>query len=211
MSPIVWLMRYVFDVYVGLTGSEGLSIILLSFTFAALLLPFRKYAQTIELRISAKMKTVNEAVKTLKVQGGLRGEKLFLATEKIYKDHNYHPIHGVGIGLGFLVMLPVLISAIFLLTDHAGLEGQGFLFIKNLAAPDKLIGPINILPILMAGVTFLDAKIRFKNDQQSQRRFFVISAVLFLLVYNLPAGLVLYWIASNVFSMIHAWLKPSGD
>ncbi len=201
-------MGYVFDLYVGLTGSEGVSIILLSFTFAALLLPFRKYAQTIELRISKKMKTVNEAVKALKVQGGLRGEKLFLATEKIYKDHNYHPIHGVGIGFGFFVMLPVLISAIFLLTDNAGLEGQSFLFIQNLAAPDKLIGPVNVLPILMATVTFLDAKIRFKNDQQSQRRFFVISAVLFVLVYNLPAGLVLYWIGSNMFSMAHAWIKP---
>ena len=44
LSPIVWIMNWALDFYVGLTGSTGLSILLVSFTFALLLLPLRKMA-----------------------------------------------------------------------------------------------------------------------------------------------------------------------
>ena len=200
LSPVVWLMELTLDFYARLFTSTGISILLLSFTFALLLLPFQRMAQRSERRISEKMKFVDTKVQCLK--GELKGEELFFATEKIYQKHGYHPIQSVGLGASFFVMLPVLISAILLFTGSETLNGKSFLFISDLSEPDGLLGPINVLPLLMSAITIIDAKLRFKNDRKSQYRFFFIAGLLLLIVYNLASGLVLYWTGSNVMSLI---------
>ncbi len=105
-------------------------------------------------------------------------------------------------GASFFVMLPVLISAILLFSGEGILVGESFLFIDDLSKPDGLLGPINVLPFMMSGVTVLDARIRFKNDRKTQYRFFVIAAVMLALVYNITPGLLLYWTGSNIISLI---------
>lgn len=204
LSPIVWLMRSVLEFYISIFSSIGVSILLLSFTFSILLLPLQKMGLRTEKRIGNKMKAVNAEEQALK--GKLKGENLFLAKEKIYKKHGYHPIHSVAMGAGFLVMLPVLVSAILLFTNDGILLGQSFLFIDDLSKPDGLLGPVNLLPLLMFTITFVDAKLRFENDRSSQHRFLFISLVLLILVYSLPSGLVLYWTGSNIMSFIFARL-----
>ena len=146
------------------------------------------------------MKSVEAEVQLLK--GELKGEKLFLATEQIYERNGYHPIQSVGMGASFFVMLPVLISAILLFTGSETLNGKNFLLINDLSEPDGLLGPINVLPLLMSAITIIDAKLRFKNDRKSQYRFFFITGLLLLIVYNLASGLVLYWTGSNIMSLI---------
>jgi len=200
LSPIIWLMKLILDFYILLFSSIGVSILLLSFTFALLLLPFQRMAYSKEQRISAKIKSVDAEVQALK--GELKGEKLFLATEKIYERNGYHPIHSVGLGLSFFVMLPVLISAIVLFTGNGILAGKSFLIIDDLSMPDGLLGPVNVLPLIMSAITIIDAKLRFKNDKKSQYRFFIISLLLLIIVYNLASGLVLYWTGSNIMSLI---------
>lgn len=202
LSPIVWLMELVLDFYVLIFSSVGFSILLLSFTFALLLLPLRKIALHTEQRISKKMKIVQSEVQAL--PRDLKGEKRFLATEEIYQRHDYHPIRSIGMGASFFVMLPVLVSAILLLTSGGVLDGESFLFIDDLSQPDGLLGPINVLPLFMSAITLVDSKIRFKGEKQSQYRFLLIALVLLVIVYNLSSGLVLYWTGSNIMSLITA-------
>lgn len=199
LSPIVGLMELLLDFYVGIFSSTGFSILLLSFSFALLLVPLQRMALRTELRVGSKINTVEAEVEPLKVE--LKGEALFLATEKVYKKHGYHPIQNIALGASFFVMLPVLVSAILLLTgDH--LAGIKFMFIKDLSMPDGLLGPVNLLPLLMSAITVVDARLRFKDDRKSQYRFFFIAFVLLILVYNLAAGLVLYWTGSNILSLV---------
>ena len=206
LSPIVWLMHKILGFYVHLFSSTGVSILLLSFTFALLLLPLQRIGRNIEQRISNKMQTVDKEVQLMK--GGLKGEELFLATEQIYQKYDYHPIHSVAMGASFFVMLPVLVSAILLLTGSETVADESFLLIPDLSKPDGLLGPVNVLPLLMSAITIIDAKLRFKNDRKSQYRFFFIAALLLLIVYNLAAGLVLYWTGSNIMSLIVSRIKP---
>ena len=191
LSPIVWLMELILGFYDSFLSSTGIAILLLSVTFALALLPLQKICRNIEQRICCKMKAANVEVQALK--GQVTGEKLFLMTEEIYKKHSYHPIHSIALGLSFFVVLPVLISAILLFAGDTVLVGKEFFFIKDLSKPDQLLGSINVLPLLMSAITVIDAKWRFKDDKASQYRFFFIAFVLLALVYNLPAGLVLYW------------------
>ena len=77
---------------------------------------------------------------------------------------------------------------------------QGFLLIDDLSKPDGLLGPVNILPLVMSGITVVDAQLRFREDPGSARRFYVIAAVLLALTYSLASALVLYWTGSNLMS-----------
>lgn len=205
LAPIVWLMESLLRYFIEIFSSTGVSILLLSFTFSLLLLPLQKMAQRTERRISDKMNRVSAELLTLKKD--LKGEQRFLATEKIYKNHDYHPIQSIGLGVSFLVVLPVLISAIILFAGSEILVGKSFLFIPDLSEPDSLLGPINILPVIMSSITLIDARYRFKNDKKSQLRFLFISLVLLVIVYNLASGLVLYWTGSNIFSFLSSRLK----
>lgn len=200
LSPIVWLMASVFEIYISIIGSTGTSILLLSFTFSLLALPIRRKAERFEQRIDAKINVVDEEVRKLKKD--MKGEKLFLATEEIYKKHSYHPIQSIGRGASFFVMLPILVSAIFLLSADGVLSGESFLFIQDLTKPDQLFHSVHTLPLIMAAITILDARLRFKDDKKAQYRFYGIAAVLLVLVYNLPSGLILYWTGSNILSLI---------
>ena len=199
LSPIVWLMELLLDFYVGIFSSTGFSILLLSFSFALLLAPLQRMALRTEQRVGSKINTVEAEVEPLKVE--LKGEALFLATEKVYKKHGYHPIQNIALGASFFVMLPVLVSAILLLTGDQ-LAGIRFIFIKDLSMPDGLVGPVNLLPLLMSAITVVDARLRFKDDRKSKYRFYFIAFVLLILVYNLAAGLVLYWTGSNILSLV---------
>lgn len=200
LSPIIWLMGEVLEIYIGVFSSAGISILILSFTFSLILLPLQRMGRRVEDRVGAKMRAVNTELQNRK--GQLKGEELFLLTEEIYKDHKYHPIHSVAMGASLFVMLPVLISAILLFTSGEILVGVGFLFIDDLSKPDGLLGPVHMLPLLMTAITLLDARLRFKDDKKSQVRFLFIAVILLVLVYNLGSGLVLYWIGNNFVSLV---------
>lgn len=204
LSPIVWVMSLILNQLISLTNSVGVSILLLSLFFSFILIPVRKAAVVVEKRIGDRMNAAATEVAIAKQT--LKGEKLFLETEKIYNQLGYHPIQNVALGTSFLVMLPILLSAIVLFSDNPATAGQPFLFIKDLQQADHLFGPVNVLPIVMSGVTILDAHFRFADDRSAKIKFYILAAVLLLLVYNLASGLVLYWTGSNLFSLLLAML-----
>ena len=193
-------MQLILEFYGLLFSSTGLSILFLSFTISMILLPLQTSAGRLEQRIAAKIESIDRELQG--VRGKLKGEALFLATEEVYKRHHYHPIQSVGIGASILVMLPVLVSAIFMFSGNTNLSEKSFLFIGDLSKPDGLLGDVNVLPLLMSAITLADARLRFRTDKKSQRRFLVVSVVLLAIVYNMASGLVLYWIGSNIASMI---------
>lgn len=196
LTPIIFVMGAVFSFYEQVLGSAGVALMLLAATFAIVLMPLQNIGRRVECRVRDKMRVVEDELAPYKTK--LKGEALFNQTEEIYKKHNYHPIHSVGLGMSFIVLLPVLISAILLIDSHPLLEGRRFLFVPDLSQPDRLLGPVNLLPVIMTLITVSDAFIRFRKDRSVLVRFLITAAVLFALVYNLAAGLVIYW-TTNVF------------
>ena len=200
LSPIIWAMDVIFITFTNLTSSPGISVVLVSILVAALSFPLRKWAQHWEARIVGTKAEVDLRLKALPVT--LKGEARFREVEKIYEELNYHPIKSIAQGLPFFIMLPFLLSALFLFADNSTINGEPFLFISDLSLPDGLIGGVNLLPFLMSFVTILDAHFRFSNDRSALVRFYVIAAILLMLVYGFSAALVLYWTTSNLISMI---------
>lgn len=207
LSPVIWVMDLIFSFYESILHSPGLSVILLSITMALVCWPFQKYGKAYEDRLREKISVIDEELAPFKAK--LKGEKLFNEVERIYTKHKYHPIHSVGLSMSFIVVLPILISAIILLSQHELLIGQKFLFVPDLSKADQLLGPVNLLPIVMTGITVFDAFHRFKDDKKTRTRFLIIAAVLFALIYTLPSALVVYWTTNVTLSMFLSFKKQA--
>lgn len=202
-EPIVQAMGFVLNLYSTITGSLGVSIIVLSITFSLLLLPLQKKGLQLERRITAKMQRISQEVQTVR-QSGLRGEALFNETENIYARNNWHPIYSIATAAGFAAMLPILISSIILFHKAPETIGASFLVITDLSQPDHILWGFNVLPPLMFAITLVDAFLRYPNDKAAKIRFLAISVALLSLVYSMPSGLVLYWIGNNLTAFVLA-------
>jgi len=208
-APIIWFMEKLLEFYTSVSSSPGLGIIALAVTMTLICWPLQRYGKTVEDKIGKKISDVDLELAPFKAK--LKGEALFKETERIYKKHKYHPIQLMGMSMSFFVILPILISAIILLSSHELLVGKSFLLVSDLSQSDKLLGTLNLLPILMTGITIFDAFYRFKDDKKSRNRFLIIAFVLFALVYSLPAALIVYWTTNVTLSMLLSLRKKSAE
>ena len=204
-TPLVWIMEIVLLVYISTLTSVGLSILLLGLTFSASMLPVRRFFETKEQKLRASLEAVNDDIQ--KIHKSIRGEQRFQKIEKIYKAHNYHPIHNIGLIGSLLSMVPALISAIFLFSGESVLIGTAFGKIDDLSLPDNLFNGMNVLPAILLCINAIDSHISFGADKSMKIKFFFVSVFICVLIYPLAAGLLLYWIAGNVFSLFLSFLS----
>src|SRR4030067_1709229 len=207
-EPFVFLIEKCFSLYLSVTGSPGLSIILTSATFSIAVFPLQRWCKRFENRIGDLHEKVKGEISDLNRE--LRGEERFNEIEKIYSRHNYHPIHSIVLGLSFLVSVPFLIASVLLFNESNIVAGAEFLFIDDLSLPDGTLQldyiTVNILPLILFIFTFFDAWLRYRESPTTRHRFVIISIILTVLVYAMPAGLLLYWIGANAvsFSALHS-------
>lgn len=199
LFPIIFLMEKIFEIYVHIFISVGFSVIMLSISFSIAFIPIQKKFNKLEKKLSNKIIQINNRINT--IDSNLKGEKRFNEIEKIYKDYSYHPIHNIGIGASFIILLPILVSAMLMLSQTEVTSGMPFFFIKDLSVSDNAFLNINILPIIMVAISVIDSVIKFKNDKGSLLKFLFISLFIFYLIYDFASALILYWIISNVFSL----------
>lgn len=193
-APLVSVIKELFYFFISQVSSVGIAIICLSITLSILILPFQKLAIKLEAKISKKISLVEQDIE--KLDPSLVGEQRFYKVEQIYKCHRYHPLEAIWLGSSFLVAAPILISTFLLLTSDTILAGEELYLISDLSKPDGVLWGFNFLPILLFCLTVLDARQRFTENIKARKRFYLFSATLLLLTYNLSAGLILYWITS---------------
>ena len=210
LFPIIYVMRVLLELFYSLSGSYGVSIVLLSVVVSFATLPLARYGKTIQDKEEAIQRQMRPQIQAAKQE--LKGEEQFLRIEAIYKEHNYHPIHSLKSAAGLLPQIPFLLAALFLLWDYAPLAGQGFLFVHDLGLADALIAlggsenatTINLLPFLMSGISLTEVFLGRGSDAGAKLRLSIISVVLLVLVYQLPAAVLVYWTSNNLISLARA-------
>jgi len=101
------------------------------------------------------------------------------------------------------VQMPFLIAVFYVLRDYHYLQDPpSFLWVQNLSLHD----PTHILPVLSALTTFLQQK-QTTGEMTQQNKMMMIFMPLFIgyISLSFPAGLVLYWVASNTFQIFQQW------
>ncbi len=133
---------------------------------------------------------------------------------KVYQEQGVNPLGGC---LPILVQMPIFIGIFYVIRQFGGYslgdrtvppqypsfhEG-GILWFQNLSVAD----PYYILPILSALTMLAATEITAKNIDPQQRwlmRLLPIGITVFL--FNFPAGLFVYWITSNLVTLVQNYL-----
>jgi YidC/Oxa1 family membrane protein insertase len=203
--PLGTIVEVVFMFAQKTFRETGLSIIFVSAAISVLSLPLYNMAehwQQIERGIQKKLQE-----KRKKINAVFSGDERYMILSTYYRQNHYHPIYALRSSLGLLIQIPFFIAAYSFLASNASLKGASFLFIPDLGAPDRLCVinnfRFNILPLIMTMINCIASFVYTRNFPLKEKLQLYAVAFLFLvLLYNSPSGLVIYWIGSNIFSLI---------
>ncbi len=197
----------------------GFSIIALTITVRALLVPLAVKQAKSARQMQLHMPELRELQKRHKDDKARLQEE----TMKFYRENKVNPLASC---LPLVAQLPVFISLFYMLrkdlkTDicgpfNAGIDltkvvcerydpGSGaFLFIKDIT--DAAHGGILVLLLVLYVGTQLTSSILSMNAMgtadKTQRTLFLVLPVIFVpFIINFPAGLILYWITTNFWTM----------
>jgi YidC/Oxa1 family membrane protein insertase len=205
LSPFIFIIKQLFLFGYHLTGNYGWAIILLSFFISLLLLPVFIYIEKAKKKTDAVKRKMQPLVDEIK--RCYKGQERYYYLKTLNRQHGYSPLKAMIPILSLLLQIPFFIAAYQYLEHFEPLQGVSFGFIKDMSQPDGLFGAINILPIAMTVVNLITAWFYTRNGNTGERKQMLIVALAFLiLLYKLPAGLVLYWTMNNVFSFFRLFI-----
>ena len=206
--PLVILLKVVLTKAYSLTGSYGFSIMLMSVGVNILLAPFYALADLWQNEEQGILKRMSERQKDIKAV--FAGDERHFYLKTLYRHHEYSPLLSIRSSFGLLIQIPFFMAAYNFLSSYTPLEGESFWLLSNLARPDGLLGPVNIMPFLMTAVNIV-ATLRFSKGQtlRSSIQLYGMALLFLVLLYDSPSGLLLYWTCNNIYSMIRIFLKDS--
>lgn len=217
--PIEILLEIVFSLIYDIRHDVGLSIIGVSLVVNILMLPLYNRADKISEEERAKHDRMAEHISHIKRT--FRGDERFMILQSYYRKQDYHPLYSLRSSLPLLLQIPFFIAAYHFLSHLSLLNNMSFLWIKNLSAPDGIIVisaigidilpqmivyngfSINILPILMTLINVVSTLVYTKGSPIKEKlQLYVMAGFFFILLYNSPSGLVIYWTMNNIFSLL---------
>ena len=210
IRPLELIFEVVYGYSKVLLGNSGLSIFALSLCVNLLLLPLYNRADAIQEEEREKEKGLERWVSHIKKN--FSGNEQFMMLQAYYRQNHYKPYYVLKGLLPLLLQVPFFIAAYHFLSHLTELTGTPFGPIRNLGAPDALLKigglSLNLLPLLMTGINILSGSLYTKGFRFKDKLQLYAMALLFLLLlYDSPAGLVLYWTLNNLFSLIKNLLK----
>ncbi|MDR2548122.1 MAG: membrane protein insertase YidC [Rickettsiales bacterium] len=208
-KPVFLLLEY----FNFVLKNFGLAILLLTLVIKLLMLPLsnRSYVSMFKMKnLQPEVARIRELYK----DDSLRQHKEIIA---LYKKNNVNPMSSI---LPMVVQVPVFFALYKVLFVTIEMRHAPFyLWIKDLSAPDPtniftLFGlfsynfpiSIGILPIILGVTMIIQQKISEKDQinrddvQVNVMRFLPYISI--FIFSSFPAGLVIYWIFSNVMTLI---------
>ncbi|MCK4777654.1 MAG: membrane protein insertase YidC, partial [Actinomycetia bacterium] len=177
----------------------------MTFIIKLFLLPFSMKSS----KSMGKMQELQPQIAAIKEKYKDDSQVMNAKVMELYKKHGANPMGGC---LPLIFQLPVFFALYNVLNDSIGLRYSSFLWIKDLSAPDTVAtmpfslpflgSSLNILPIIMVIVQFLQQKLN-KNVDPNQKMMMYLMPLIFIgIFWNMPSGLVLYWTVQNIFSIL---------
>jgi YidC/Oxa1 family membrane protein insertase len=188
--------------------SLGVAILGVSVAVSTFVLPVYLMAERQQHRQREIEKGLKDGVCLIK--SVFKGDERFMLLSAYYRQNNYHPIFALRNSLDLLIQIPFFIAAYHFLHNLEVLKGASFLFIHDLGSPDKLLFGLNILPIAMTVINIVSGMIYAKNlTSKDKIQLYLMAGVFLALLYNSPAGLVLYWTSNNIYNLVKNIIQNS--
>lgn len=123
---------------------------------------------------------------------------------KLYQERQVNPF---GSCLPLLIQMPIFIAMYVVVNSfgetHESFSSGGMLWFQDLSVQD----PFYILPVLSAVTMLAASEITAKNLDPQQRWMMRLLPVVFtVFLISFPAGLFMYWITSNLVTLVQNFL-----
>jgi YidC/Oxa1 family membrane protein insertase len=206
-KPILWLLRTLN----GLAGNFGVAIILLTVVIRGLMFPIaqKQFASMAAMKaVQPKMKAIQERFKDDK-------QRQQQEIMKLYKDEKVNPLAGC---LPLVLQIPIFFALYKVLVLSIEMRHEPFIaWIRDLSAPDPAhilnlfgmlpydvpgflaIGPLAVLLGITMWLTFRLNPTAM--DPIQQQMFAIMPWVLMFVMAPFAAGLLLYWVTSNILTV----------
>ncbi|MEX2366964.1 MAG: membrane protein insertase YidC [Pseudohongiellaceae bacterium] len=191
--PIFWLLTQIND----LIGNFGWSIVVLTIVIKLLL--YRLSASS--YRSMAKMRQLGPKITELKERHGDDKQKFMQAQMELWKKEKVNPMGGC---LPMLLQMPIFIGIYWVLNESVELRHATWIFWYN---DLSVMDPYFVLPLIMGLSMYISQQLTampMADPMQAKvMKFMPVVFTVFFLWF--PAGLVLYWLVNNVFTIFQQW------
>jgi len=179
-------------------GNWGWSIVVLTILINVVLFPLRHKSMVSMKKMQGlqpKIKSIQDRYAKYKVTDPER-QKMNQEMMALYKDNGVNPASGC---VPMLLTLPILFAFYSLLAMSIELRHAPFFgYIQDLSMPDKFW----ITPLLMGATMFWQQRMMPTTADPVQQKMFLFMPVIFTFSFIwAPAGLVLYWLSSNLMAI----------
>ncbi len=209
------ILKYVLEFLNKLVHNWGLAIIIMTVLLKVIMFPLSKKQSLNSLKmqeLQPKMKAIQDKYKNDQ-------QKMQQETSKLYQQAGYNPASGC---LPMVFQMLILFAMYDLFNNYFEFRGAMFIpgwipdlstgdLIKTLSFNIPLLGnQIRLLPVIYVATQLLSGKITqygqtaAPGQSQTTMKFMMYGMPLmfFFIFYNAPAGLLLYWLTSNVLQII---------
>ncbi len=202
IGPIVVPLMRLLNWVHGHVGNYGWSIVALTVLINVAMSPLRHYsiANGIKMaKLSPEMKVIQERYRKVPALDPKRQE-MQKEIAALYERHGMSMGTQMAVGcLPLLLTMPFLIAFYRVLQVSIELRGSPFLWIPDLSQKD----PLYVTPVLMGISMFVMQRMTPSTmDPAQQRMMMIMPVVLVVMFFAAPSGLNLYWLASNICSIL---------
>lgn len=198
--PLVVILDWFANLFGVKNGfTYAMSILVVTLLIRLLLLPL-----TIkQFRSSKRMQELQPELKKIKEKFKDDTKKQQEETMKLFQSNNVNPLSGC---LPILLQMPILIALYQSIMRNEHIREQSFLWL-NLGQPDNFY----ILPLLAAITTYLQQQFMSSQINPQMKPLMAIFPVLiFVMSMYFPAALALYWVYSNLFTIVQSYFMYGG-
>jgi YidC/Oxa1 family membrane protein insertase len=189
-QPLHWLLLLI----QSFVSNWGVAIIIITIIVKGAMYPLTKAQYT----SMARMRELQPKMQQLKERFGDDRQKMGQATMELYRKEKVNPAGGC---LPILIQMPIFLALYWVFLESVEMRHAEFgLWLTDLSSKD----PYYILPILMGISMFVMQKMTpmTVQDPMQQKMMQYMPLIFTIFFFWFPSGLVLYWLVSNVISIV---------
>ncbi len=191
-KPLFHLLQFLHS----LVGNWGFAIILITIIVKGAMYPLTKK----QYESMARMRNLAPKMQQLKERHGDDRQKMSQSMMELYKKEKVNPMGGC---LPLLLQMPIFLALYWVFMESVELRHADFvLWITDLSVKD----PYFVLPVLTGASMYLLQKMQPTTitDPMQQKLMQWMPVMMSIFFLWFPAGLVLYWLVSNIITLIQA-------
>lgn len=180
----------------GIVVNWGLAIVVITVIVKGAMYPLTKA----QYESMAKLRALQPKMQALKDRFGDDRQKMSQGMMELYKKEKVNPMGGC---FPLLLQMPIFLALYWVLLESVELRHADFVFwISDLSVKD----PYFVLPVLTGASMYLLQKLQPMTIQDPMQQKIMQWMPVFMSIFFLwfPAGLVLYWLISNVITLVQA-------